>query len=297
MLRPRDTCVTFPSDPYLPVLPHTGCDISVRFRVYSGNTNAPKVTRNARQKVVPLSPRRILVVEDEDDIAELVALHLGDLCDEVVIARNGHDGMRLATTQTWALIILDLRLPGPDGLQICRAVRRERSYQPIMMLTSKSAELDRVLGLETGADDYVTKPFSVLELVARVRAILRRVENLERTHSQNAPTAISAGSVNIDPSRREVTLNGDPVELTAREFDLLEYFVRHPGRVFRRADLLDKVWGYGHEGYEHTVNSHINRLRSKIERDPSHPEMIVTVWGVGYKFAEAQSQDLRGHHA
>ena len=166
-----------------------------------------------------------------------------------------------------------------------------------MMLTSKSAELDRVLGLETGADDYVIKPFSVLELVARVRAILRRVHNLERPPQQTAPTAISAGTVNVDPSRREVTLDGDPVELTAREFDLLEYFVRHPGRVFRRADLLDKVWGYGHEGYEHTVNSHINRLRSKIERDPSHPEMIVTVWGVGYKFAAAPLAELQDIHA
>jgi len=233
-----------------------------------------------------MNGRRILVIEDEQDIAELVSLHLSDLCDEVVVAADGHEGLRLATSQDWALICLDLRLPGPDGLEICRAVRRERAYQPILMLTSKSAELDRVLGLETGADDYLTKPFSVLELVARVRAILRRVDNLQKTPApQPDATSIVAGEVSIDPSRREVLLAGQWVELTAREFDLLEHFARNPGRVFRRADLLDKVWGYGHEGYEHTVNSHINRLRAKIERDPSHPEKIVTVWGVGYKFA------------
>jgi DNA-binding response OmpR family regulator len=232
--------------------------------------------------------RRILLVEDEQDIADLIVLHLGDLCDEVVVARDGHEGMRQATMQDWSLIILDLRLPGPDGLEICRAVRRERSYQPILMLTSKSAELDRVLGLETGADDYLTKPFSVLELAARVRAILRRVENLKKAVApdESQGNSIQAGAIRIDPSRRHVTLSGESVELTAREFDLLEYFARHPGRVFRRAELLDRVWGYGHEGYEHTVNSHINRLRAKIEGDPSRPEVIVTVWGVGYKFAE-----------
>ena len=235
-----------------------------------------------------MAKRRILLVEDEQDIADLVVLHLADLCDEVVVASDGHEGMRQATTRDWALIILDLRLPGPDGLEICRAIRRERSYQPILMLTSKSSELDRVLGLETGADDYLTKPFSVLELAARVRAILRRVENLKQPVQDESKEAdaIQAGPINIDPSRRRVTLDGASVDLTAREFDLLEYFARHPGRVFRRAELLDRVWGYGHEGYEHTVNSHINRLRSKIECDPSHPEVIVTVWGVGYKFSD-----------
>ena len=240
-----------------------------------------------KEKVVTLMPRRILLVEDEQDIADLVALHLADLCDEVVVASDGHEGMRLATTMDWTLIVLDLRLPGPDGLAICRAIRRDRAYQPILMLTSKSSELDRVLGLESGADDYLTKPFSVLELTARARAILRRVEQLSQAPAEPVDdTSVAAGPVTIDPSRREVLLHGESVDLTAREFDLLVYLARHPGRVFRRADLLDQVWGYGHEGYEHTVNSHINRLRSKIESDPSQPEMIVTVWGVGYKFVE-----------
>ena len=243
--------------------------------------------------MISMSKRRILLVEDEQDIAELVSLHLGDLCDEFVVAQDGYEGMRLATSGTWALTILDLRLPGPDGLEICRAIRRERPYQPILMLTSKSAELDRVLGLETGADDYLTKPFSVLELVARVRAIFRRIENMQQAPTVEADSRkkVNAGNLTINPSRREVTLGSRQVELTAREFDLLDYFARNPGRVFRRADLLDKVWGYGHEGYEHTVNSHINRLRAKIESDPSKPEMIVTVWGVGYKFSEQNPAD------
>jgi DNA-binding response OmpR family regulator len=238
-----------------------------------------------------MNKRRILLIEDEKDIADLVALHLSDLCEEIVSAYDGYEGMRLATSSNWDLIILDLRLPGPDGLEICRAIRRDRPYQPVLMLTSKSSELDRVLGLETGADDYLTKPFSVLELVARVRALFRRIENvrlLPQTKRANSPT-ITIGRLSIDPARREVTLGDRQIDLTAREFDLLAFFARHPGRVFRRADLLDNVWGYGHEGYEHTVNSHINRLRAKIEKDPSKPEMIVTVWGVGYKFS---AQDL-----
>jgi DNA-binding response OmpR family regulator len=184
----------------------------VKFSVYSPT--------NSFSKVVTLTKRRILLVEDEQDIADLVALHLADLCDEVVVARDGHEGMHQATTRDWSLIILDLRLPGPDGLEICRAVRRERAYQPILMLTSKSAELDRVLGLETGADDYLTKPFSVLELAARVRAILRRVENLQQAvpESGSEQDSIQAGSIRIDPSRRNVTLQCDPRRRICRPY-------------------------------------------------------------------------------
>jgi len=275
------------------------CDISVKFPVYYSNAplKTPIGTRQnnvAHRGIVTMKKRRILLVEDEQDIAELVSLHLRDLCDEFVVAADGYEGMRLATSENWSLTILDLCLPGPDGLEICRAIRRERSYQPILMLTSKSAELDRVLGLETGADDYLTKPFSVLELVARVRAIFRRIENLQQSplSASDQTGYVSAGPLTIDPTRREVTLGGRQIDLTAREFDLLDYFVRNPGRVFRRADLLDKVWGYGHEGYEHTVNSHINRLRAKIESNPSKPAMIVTVWGVGYKFSSLDPVDV-----
>lgn len=231
--------------------------------------------------------RRILVVEDESDIARLLELHLLDSGFQVSLAGDGHAGMRQAFARQWDLIILDLRLPGPDGLAICRALRRDQVYVPVLMLTSKSSELDRVLGLELGADDYVTKPFSVCELLARVKAIFRRVDSLGREPGA-ASQMLTLGELRIDPARHEVSVNGEQVNLTAREFQLLLYFARHPGRVFSRSQLLDNVWGYGHEGYEHTVNSHINRLRAKIEQDPSSPHHIVTVWGVGYKL-EARS--------
>ncbi|MEJ8568092.1 response regulator transcription factor [Elongatibacter sediminis] len=232
--------------------------------------------------------RRILVVEDEPDIAALVELHLNDNDFDVAVARDGHEGMRLAFARNWDLVILDLRLPGPDGLSICRALRRDQRFVPILILTSKSAELDRVLGLNLGADDYVTKPFSVSELVARVKAIFRRVDSLAR-ENPGGEEVITHGRLRIDPARREVSIGGTGVSLTAREFDLLLHFARHPGRVYSRAQLLDAVWGYGHDGYEHTVNSHINRLRAKIESDPSEPEYVVTVWGVGYKLDSGSS--------
>jgi DNA-binding response OmpR family regulator len=236
--------------------------------------------------------RKVLVIEDENDLAELLALHLRDLNCKVVLAADGHEGMRQAFARNWDLVILDLRLPGPDGLSICRALRRESRYVPILMLTSKSSELDRVLGLELGADDYVTKPFSVSELMARVKAIFRRVESLEKRFP-GASDSLSLGPIKIDTNGRQVLVNDRPMPLTAREFDLLLHFARHPGHVFSRAQLLDSVWGYGHDGYEHTVNSHINRLRSKIEPDPARPEFIVTVWGVGYKL----DANLQAHAA
>ncbi len=238
--------------------------------------------------------RKVLVVEDELDIARLIRLHLEDLDCTVVLASDGHQGMQQALREEWDLVMLDLRLPGPDGLSICRRLRREKAYIPILMLTSKSSELDRVLGLELGADDYVTKPFSVTELMARVKAIFRRVESVSKRYGHDNET-ISIGPLCINTTGRELTLHGRAVVLTAREFDLLLHFVRHPGQVFSRTQLLDSVWGYGHDGYEHTVNSHINRLRAKIEQTPSQPEFIVTVWGVGYKFEV--SQEVNNHVA
>jgi len=226
--------------------------------------------------------KKILVIEDEHDIADLIRLHLTDLGFVVAIARDGSEGLRKATAGGWDLIILDLRLPGIDGLEVCRQLRQRSAYVPVLMLTSKSSEVDRVVGLEVGADDYVTKPFSVLELAARVKAILRRAELTAKSNAQPAKE-LHVGCVNIDPATRTAAVRDEPVDLTAREFDLLYHFASHPGRVFRRVNLLDSVWGYGHEGYEHTVNSHINRLRAKIETDPAHPQLIVTVWGVGYK--------------
>lgn len=231
-----------------------------------------------------MADRSVLVVEDEHDIAQLLKLHLDECCAEVVLADNGRDGLQLAKQGRWDLIILDLRLPGVDGLEICRQLRQGESYVPVLMLTAKSSELDRVLGLEMGADDYLTKPFSVQELVARARAIFRRCDALRQPSTAPADTTLVAGELRIDRSRRQALRSNTPLELTAREFDLLHHFASHPGRVFTRAQLLDQVWGYGHDGYEHTVNSHINRLRAKIEPTPEHPRYIITVWGVGYRF-------------
>ena len=233
-----------------------------------------------------MTERHILVVEDENDIAELVALHLRDEGFAVTVAADGHAGLREALARRWDLVVLDLRLPGPDGLAICRALRAEQNYVPILMLTSKSSELDRVLGLELGADDYVTKPFSVSELVARVKSLFRRIDAVSRER-EPASESVTVGDLHIDSLRREVRVGERLVDLTAREFDLLLHFALHPGRVFNRAQLLDSVWGFGHEGYEHTVNSHINRLRGKIEPHSDSPRYIVTVWGVGYKMQAA----------
>jgi DNA-binding response OmpR family regulator len=230
--------------------------------------------------------RKILVVEDNQDLARLLDLHLSDLSYDVDLAFDGAAGWAQITKTAYDLIILDLMLPGIDGLEICRRIRAQPAYTAILMLTSKSAELDRVLGLEMGADDYVTKPFSIRELMARVKAILRRIDELRSDKAPEQPTVIRAGGLMIDPDRRQVSLNDRTVDLTAKEFDLLLHFARHAGRVFTRAQLLDKVWGYGHDGYEHTVNSHINRLRAKIEKNPAQPEYVLTVWGIGYKFAE-----------
>jgi DNA-binding response OmpR family regulator len=228
--------------------------------------------------------RRVLVVEDDEDIARLVRLQLQELSCTVRTASDGAVGLAEAVAAEWDLIILDLMLPSVDGLEICRRLRAKDRYTPILMLTAKSSELDRVLGLEMGADDYLTKPFSVMELSARVKAIFRRVESLSQ--ERKPVPVIDAGDLIIDAVRRSVSLRGVPIELTAKEFDLLHFFAQSPGRVHTRAQLLDKVWGYSHSGYEHTVNSHINRLRAKIEKNPNEPEYIQTVWGVGYKFRD-----------
>ncbi len=235
--------------------------------------------------------RRVLVVEDDRDIAELVRMHLSDVPCEVSIAYDGAVALAEAQANQYDLILLDIMLPGMNGIDVCRQLRARNIYTPIIMLTSKSTEIDRVLGLEMGADDYLTKPFSIPELVARVKAIFRRVDNLSTTGAQATTQVIHAGHLSIDGEKRSVTLAGKAIELTAKEFDLLFHFARHPGRVYSRSELLDHVWGYTHSGYEHTVNSHINRLRAKIERDPNKPEFVQTVWGVGYKFTETPQKD------
>jgi len=230
--------------------------------------------------------RRVLIIEDNHDIAELVKLHLRDCEADVDIEYTGTAGLARARSHTYDLVILDLMLPGLDGLDICRRLRERRVYTPILMLTARTSELDRVVGLEMGADDYLTKPFSIRELVARVRAIFRRVDALGGGQA-GAGQLIKRGALRMDRDRHSASLHGEPLELTAREFELLWHFASHPGRVYRREQLLNQVWGEGYEGYEHTVNSHINRLRVKLEDDPARPRYILTVWGVGYKFSDA----------
>ncbi|MDH3379378.1 MAG: response regulator transcription factor [Gammaproteobacteria bacterium] len=231
-------------------------------------------------------PRQALIVEDNVDISRLVGLHLRDLGFESDNADDGVAALALFSSKHYDLVILDLMLPGLNGLEVCREIRKQAGYTPVLMLTAKSTELDRVVGLESGADDYVTKPFSVIELMARVKALLRRADAMAQDDG-HVTAIITHADLEIDVKRRKVTVAGRTVELTAKEFDLLLYFARHPGTVHSRSELLQEVWGYKHDGYEHTVNSHINRLRAKIEDNAADPRYILTVWGVGYKFSEA----------
>ena len=236
------------------------------------------------------SAKRVLIVEDDAHIAELLRMHLHDEGYAVTHAADGHAGLRELERGSWDALILDLMLPGVDGLEICRRARAMVRYTPIIIISARASEVHRILGLELGADDYLAKPFSVLELVARVRALLRRTEAMAR-NARMESGQLQLGDLAVDPVAREVLLNGAPIELTPREFDLLYFFARHPGKVFSRLDLLNQVWGYQHDGYEHTVNTHINRLRMKIEPNPSEPRRILTVWGRGYKLApEAEAR-------
>ena len=224
---------------------------------------------------------QLLLVEDDDDIAVALRLHLEQAGYRLHREADGRNAMAAIDRQRWDLVLLDLMLPGADGWEVCRHLRARHADVPVIMLSARSAEAHRVLGLELGADDYVAKPFSMLELVARVRALLRRIEQMRNPESA---AVVRFGPFRLDTVRRELLRNGEAVTLTLREFDLLHFLLRHPGRAFTRGELLQRVWGAGFDGYEHTVNSHISRLRSRIEDDPRDPRRIVTVWGVGYRF-------------
>ena len=228
--------------------------------------------------------KNILIVEDNVDLASLIELHLGDINCIADIAHDGGKAITLYEKNNYDLVILDIMLPVMDGIEVCKRMREQGSYIPIIMLTSKSSEIDRVVGLEVGADDYITKPFSIPELLARIKAQFRSIEALAQPQSQEDKEDIKIGDMAIHLANRQVRIKDKDIELTAREFDLLVYFAQHPGQVFTRTQLLDHVWGYQFEGYEHTVNTHINRLRIKIEEDAAKPFYILTVWGVGYKF-------------
>ncbi|MBK4223087.1 response regulator transcription factor [Enterobacter hormaechei] len=208
--------------------------------------------------------KQILLVEDDHDIAALLRLNLEDEGYAITHEPDGGNALQRLETQPWDAVILDLMLP-------------------IIIISARSSETDRITGLETGADDYLAKPFSVQELIARIKALFRRQQAMGQAQTDGI---IQAHGLTIDPLARTVRLNGQHVDLTPREFELLYFFARHPGEVFSRLALLEQVWGYQHEGYEHTVNTHINRLRIKIEKDAAEPEIVRTVWGKGYKFAE-----------
>jgi len=236
-----------------------------------------------------VDPRRtVLIVEDEPDLRELLKRRLDAEGWAAQAVATGEAALQLAQLQHIDLVLLDIMLPGIDGMEVCRRLRSAQLYVPVIMLTARSSELDKVLGLETGADDYLTKPFSLKELVARVRAMFRRLDALDAGQERRPQPIRLGGRVVVDPSSRDVRVDGRHVALTHKEFELLLHFARNPERVFTREQLLDAVWGYTHDAYEHAVNCHINRLRSKIELNPGEPQIITTVWGVGYKLARPE---------
>lgn len=228
----------------------------------------------------------ILIIEDEKDISDLLSIHLKDLGFKTDRAFDGNEGLLKALNDTHELIVLDIRLPGMDGFEICKKIRMEKIQTPIIMLTSKSEEIDKVLGLEIGADDYITKPFSIREFIARVKVILRRMEQANQEQNEDEEQKIEMDNIFINIPKRTVKVYDKFIELSPKEFDLLILLASNPGKTFTRMQLLNKVWGVEFEGFEHTVNSHINRLRSKIEKDMNKPEFILTTWGVGYKFKD-----------
>ena len=242
-----------------------------------------------RRDATSTNGQRILVIEDDADISHLLDIHLRDNDYRVDVVDDGRRGLDLAGKRSYQLILLDRMLPGLDGLEVCKRLRAQGITVPILMLTAKTSEFDRVLGLELGADDYITKPFSIMELQARIKAVLRRVEISSQSAVAGDTDCLEIDGLRIDVCAHQVSIDDRLLELTAKEFDLLLYFARHPGRVYSRAQLLDQIWGYSHSGYEHTVNTHINRLRKKIEAVPGALPYIETVWGVGYRFRELTS--------
>ena len=228
---------------------------------------------------------KALIIEDDRDISDLIAFHLADMGIEAEKAYDGKEGLMKALNDRYRFILLDLYLPNLDGLEVCKRIRMEKNNTPLLIITSKSEEIDKVLGLELGADDYISKPFGVRELLARIKAVLRRTDRQSQV-SDAGDIEYRNENLYINTGMRIVEVNGTRVELSPKEFDLLVHLASNPGKIYTRIQLLNQVWGYEFEGFEHTVNSHINRLRSKIEKDMRNPEYILTSWGVGYKFRE-----------
>jgi two-component system, OmpR family, alkaline phosphatase synthesis response regulator PhoP len=234
-----------------------------------------------------MDQNRVLIVEDDREIAQVIAVNVEDLGLKTIHVTNGKEGLNKALSGKYSLIILDIMLPGLDGISVCRNIRDKDIQTPILMVTARAEEIDRVLGLELGADDYMTKPFSVRELTARVKALLRRSQITQNNSGrEKEDSEISIGNLTMDFNKRKVLLNREEIQVTVKEFDLLALFIKNQGRAYSRGELLNLIWGYEFQGYEHTVNTHINRLRNKIEKDAADPEYLKTVWGVGYRFAE-----------
>ena len=230
---------------------------------------------------------RVLIIEDDPLISRMVEDNLVHEGFDVRCVADGDKALSEVRCYAPDMILLDLMLPGLDGFEICRALKQSSTHIPIIVVSARSEAMDRIQGLNLGADDYLTKPFGVRELVARVKAIFRRLD-LAKQDRSSEQKEICIGELNINPSKRRVILGERKIEVTAKEFDLLYLFMKSPGRTYSRQELLDVVWGYQFDGYDHTVNTHINRLRTKIEEDASKPKYILTVWGVGYRFAEAE---------
>jgi DNA-binding response OmpR family regulator len=230
----------------------------------------------------------LLVVEDDENISSAISEYFTRAGYTVKTVEDGLMGVKTALDDPPDAVVLDLMLPKMDGLAVCRELREKVNYLPILMLTAKDDVVDKVLGLEMGADDYITKPFSLRELEARIKSVLRRSRNASNADGSKDEAPIIRGRLRIDPARREVTIGERQVDLTPKEFDLLRLFAANPGRVFPRKYLLEKIWDYSYEGYDRTIDSHINRLRAKIEANPENPQMVLTVWGIGYKFSDEQ---------
>ncbi len=228
---------------------------------------------------------KILVVDDEKIIVKGIRFNLQNEYD-VDVGYDGEQALEMARANEYDLIILDLMMPKMDGLQVCVKIR-EFSDVPIIMLTARSEDADKIIGLESGADDYVTKPFNILELKARIRALIRRSGMKEKQQKKEESEVLSVGTLSLDMAKRVVRKEEEEVPLTVREFDLLELFMRNPGRVYSRDSLLDLVWGYDFEGDPRTVDVHIRRLREKVENDSANPTIICTKWGVGYYLNQA----------
>jgi len=231
--------------------------------------------------------KRILVIEDDRELIDLLTMHLTAEGYQVDAAADGEAGLRAFQSGQYGLVILDWMLPTMSGIDVLREIRTGDTRTPVMMLTARGEEADKVLGLELGCDDYVTKPFSIRELTARIKVLHRRIERAEElARISSGDRILDQGPLKIDHGKRKVQVGGEPVQLTVKEYDLLYTLAARPGRTFSRRQLLDIVWDQDSDVYEHTVNSHVNRLRNKVEDNPNRPRLILTVWGIGYRFSE-----------